>query len=217
MPILRTMGGRHGSMSGKDLPGEAKGGPTFGDAEGGSLTNHLLIAMPQLTDPNFAQTVAIICEHTDKGALGIVLNKPLPMRLSDVLSQMKLEPSTEYIAAQPVLRGGPVHTDRGFVLHRPGGNWDSTHRISDNVQVTTSRDVLAAIARGEGPHGAFVALGYAGWDAGQLEREMLENAWLSLPIDERIVFELPFEDRWQAAWQLLGVDSSRVSFTAGHA
>jgi hypothetical protein len=104
-----------------------------------------------------------------------------------------------------------VHTDRGFVLHRPGGSWDSTHRISDNVQVTTSRDVLAAIARGEGPHGAFVALGYAGWDAGQLEREMLDNAWLSLPIDERIVFELPFEDRWQAAWQPAWAWTARAS------
>ena len=182
-----------------------------------TFTNQLLIAMPTLNDPNFAQAVTLVCEHTDKGALGIVLNKPLPMKLCDVLTQMQLEPSSDEIAAQPVLRGGPVHTDRGFVLHRPGGSWDSTHRISDNVQVTTSRDVLAAIARGEGPHGAFVALGYAGWDAGQLEREMLDNAWLSLPIDERIVFELPFEDRWQAAWGLLGVDSSRVSFTAGHA
>ena len=213
------MGGNH-SSTGSDDPSEGDTGgegTVVAEADAGSLTNHLLLAMPQLADPNFAQTVALICEHTDKGALGIVLNKPLPMKLSDVLSQMKLEPSSEHIAAQPVLRGGPVHTDRGFVLHRPGGAWDSTHRISDNVQVTTSRDVLAAIARGEGPHGAFVALGYAGWDAGQLEREMLDNAWLSLPIDERIVFELPFEDRWQAAWQLLGVDSSRVSFTAGHA
>ena len=182
-----------------------------------SLANHLLIAMPSLADGNFAQTVALVCEHSDRGALGIVLNKPMGMKLGDVMAQMKLEPSDMRISEQPVLRGGPVHTDRGFVLHRPGGSWDSTHRISDNVQVTTSRDVLAAIARGEGPHGAVVALGYAGWDAGQLEREMLDNAWLSLPIDERIVFELPFEDRWQAAWGLLGVDSSRVSFTAGHA
>src|SRR5439155_1057833 len=116
---------------------------------------------------NFAQTVALICEHTDKGALGIVLNKPLPMKLSDVLSQMKLEPSSEHIAAQPVLRGGPVHTDRGFVLHRPGGQWDHTHKVSDSIQVTTSRDVLAAMARGEGPSDAFIALGYAGWESGQ--------------------------------------------------
>ena len=116
------MAGKHSSVSGS----APEAPPRFADAQGGSLTNHLLIAMPQLLDPNFAQTVAIICEHTDKGALGIVLNKPLPMKLSDVLSQMKLEPTTADIAAQPVLRGGPVHTDRGFVLHRPGGQWDHT-------------------------------------------------------------------------------------------
>ncbi|MHB8814737.1 MAG: YqgE/AlgH family protein [Steroidobacteraceae bacterium] len=173
--------------------------------------------MPSLIDPNFAQTVALICEHTDRGALGIVLNKPLPMRLSDVLSQMKLEPSTEHIAAQPVLRGGPVHTDRGFVLHRPGGQWDHTHKVSETIQVTTSRDVLAAMARGEGPGDAFIALGYAGWESGQLEREMRENAWTSMPVDARVVFELPYEERWIGAWRLLGIDVDRLSLVAGHA
>src|SRR5437870_3461259 len=121
------------------------------------------------------------------------------MRLSDVLSQMKLEPSSEQIAAQPVLRGGPVHTDRGFVLHRPGGQWDHTHKVSDTIQVTTSRDVLAAMARGEGPSDAFIALGYAGWESGQLEREMRENAWFSMPVNARVVFELPFEQGWPGA------------------
>ncbi len=182
-----------------------------------SLANQLLVAMPALTESNFAQTVVLICEHTERAALGIVLNKPLGMKLGDVMAQMKLEPQDIGIGEQAVLRGGPVHVDRGFVLHRPGGAWDSTHRISEQVQVTTSRDVLAAMAQGTGPDDAFVALGYAGWEAGQLEREMLDNAWLTLPMDERIVFELPFEDRWHAAWQLIGVDSSRVSFTAGHA
>ncbi|HEY3785554.1 MAG TPA: YqgE/AlgH family protein [Steroidobacteraceae bacterium] len=182
-----------------------------------SLTNQLLIAMPSLLDPNFSQTVALICEHTDKGALGIVLNKPLPMRLSDVLTQMKLEPSTEAIAAQAVLRGGPVQSDRGFVLHRPGGQWDHTIKVSDNIQVTTSRDILAAMARGEGPLDAFIALGYAGWESGQLEREMRENAWLSMPVDARVVFELPFEERWLGAWRLMGIDVDRLSLVAGHA
>jgi putative transcriptional regulator len=210
------MGGKHSSAS-SDPAAETGSSPVFGDNEGGSLTNHLLIAMPQLLDPNFAQTVAIICEHTDKGALGIVLNKPLPMRLSDVLSQMKLEPTTADIAAQPVLRGGPVHTDRGFVLHRPGGQWDHTHRVSDTIQVTTSRDVLAAMARGEGPSDAFIALGYAGWESGQLEREMKENAWACMPVDPRVVFELPFEERWAGAWRLLGIDVDRLSSEAGHA
>jgi len=182
-----------------------------------SLSNHLLIAMPSLADGNFTQAVTLICEHSEKGALGIVLNKPMGMKLGEVLSQMRLEPSIVQVGEQPVLRGGPVHVDRGFVLHRPGGNWDSTHRVSDQIQVTTSRDVLAAIARGEGPQNAFIALGYAGWEPGQLEREMLDNAWMSIPMDERIVFELPFEERWTAAWQLLGVDSSRLSLVAGHA
>ena len=183
----------------------------------GSLANQLLVAMPSLTEGGFAQTVVLICEHSEQAALGIVLNKPLDMKLADVMAQMKLAPNDIRIGERPVLRGGPVHVDRGFVLHRPGGSWDTTHRVSEHVQVTTSRDVLAAIAHGEGPQDAFVALGYAGWDAGQLEREMLDNAWLSLPMDERIVFDLPFEERWQAAWQLLGIDSSRVSFVAGHA
>jgi putative transcriptional regulator len=182
-----------------------------------SLTNHLLIAMPTLADPNFSHTVMLICEHTEKGALGIVLNKPLPMRLSDVLSQMKLAPRDEQIAAQPVLRGGPLHQDRGFVLHRPGGEWDATHKVSELIQVTTSRDVLAAMARGEGPSDAFIALGYAHWDPGQLEQELLDNVWLTAPANERLVFEMPFEERWQRSWQLLGVDVEKMSLVAGHA
>jgi putative transcriptional regulator len=183
----------------------------------GSLTNQLLVAMPGLEDPQFAQTVTLICEHGDKGALGIVLNKPLSMRLSEVLTQMKLPAQSETIAEKIVLSGGPVHQDRGFVLHRPGGEWDSSHRISDAIQVTTSRDVLAAMARGEGPQDAFVALGYAGWDAGQLEREIKDNAWVTLPIDEDVMFRLPFEERWLAAWRLLGVDVNQVSLVPGHA
>jgi putative transcriptional regulator len=173
--------------------------------------------MPSLADPNFSQTVALICEHSDKGALAIVLNKPLPMKLSDVLSQMKLEPTNDSIAELPVLRGGPVNTDRGFVLHRPGGKWDHTHKVSDSIQVTTSRDVLAAMASGNGPTDAFIALGYAGWEAGQLEREMRENAWLTMPVDASLVFDLPFEDRWHGAWRLMGIDVERMSLVAGHA
>jgi putative transcriptional regulator len=182
-----------------------------------SLANNLLVAMPSMADGHFAQSVTLVCEHSDKGALGIVLNKPLEMKLGDVLAQMKLEAVQPNTAQQPVLRGGPVHTDRGFVLHRPGGAWDSTHKISDQVQVTTSRDVLAAIARGEGPRDAFIALGYAGWEPGQLEQEILDNAWLSLPVNEQLIYGVPFEQRWQAAWQMLGVHSSRVSLVAGHA
>lgn len=185
--------------------------------DGRFLANQLLVAMPSLTDSHFAHSVTLICEHSERGALGIVVNKPLGMKLGEVLSQMKLEASDIGVEEQAVLRGGPVHSDRGFVLHRPGGTWDSTHRVSDTVQVTTSRDVLAAMARGTGPQDAFIALGYASWEAGQLEREMSDNAWLTVPMDERIVYELPLEQRWAAAWQLLGIDTASVSLVAGHA
>jgi len=187
-------------------------------ADGNSLSNHLLVAMPSLDDPDFSQSVTLVCEHSaEKGALGIVINKPLPMHLGEVFEQMRLAAVDPAIGTQPVLRGGPVHRDRGFVLHRPGGDWDSSHRISEGIQVTTSRDVLAAMACGDGPRDAFIALGYAGWEAGQLEREMHENAWLSLPVDEQIVFATPFEDRWHAVWRQLGIDVGRVSHVAGHA
>lgn len=182
-----------------------------------SFTNNLLIAMPSLVDPTFSHTVTLICEHSEDGALGIVVNKPLPMQLADVFSQMQLEPRDERIATQAVLRGGPLHTDRGFVLHRPGGTWGTTHQVSDLIQVTTSPDVLAAMARGEGPSDAFIALGHAGWDAGQLESEIRANAWLPMPADERVVFQLPFEKRWQASWQLLGIDVGKMGPDTGHA
>ena len=188
------------------------------DSGSTSLTNHLLVAMPSLADSEFSQTVTLLCEHSvDKGALGIVINKPLSMTLDEVFEQMKLEASDPTIGGRAVLRGGPVHRDRGFVVHRPAGQWDSSHVVSEQVQVTTSRDVLAAMARGDGPPDAFMALGYAGWEAGQLEREMRENAWLSLPVDERIVFDMPFEDRWHAVWRQLGIDIGRMSHVAGHA
>ncbi len=188
---------------------------TMGKA--GNLTNQFLVAMPGLEDPHFSQTVTLVCEHSDKGALGIVLNKPLTMKLSEVLTQMNLPARDEQVGGQIVLRGGPVHQDRGFVLHRPGGSWESTHKISEVIQVTTSRDVLAAMARGEGPEKAFIALGYAQWGAGQLEQELKDNSWLTLPLDETVLFELPYEERWQAAWKSLGVDVTTVSSRAGHA
>ena len=182
------------------------------------LANQLLIAMPSLADPNFSQTVTLICEHTDGGALGIVLNRPLNMRMGEVLEQLSLSTDDSRLRDMQVLRGGPVQTDRGFVLHRPGPTeWDSTLEVSDTLHVTTSRDVLAALARGDGPSLAAIALGYAGWDAGQLEEEMRQNAWLTAPCDDAIIFDLPFEQRWHAAAKLLGVDLSRLSHVSGHA
>jgi putative transcriptional regulator len=182
------------------------------------LTNQLLIAMPSLADPNFSQTVTLICEHSEHGALGIVLNRPLEMRLGEVLEQLSLPNDDPQLAAMAVLRGGPVQPDRGFVLHRPGSrSWDSTLEVSESLHVTTSRDILESMAHGEGPGEASMALGYAGWDAGQLEEEVRQNSWLTAPCDESIVFRLPFEQRWNAAARLLGVDLSRISHLSGSA
>ena len=149
------------------------------------LTNQLLIAMPMMGDPNFAQTVALICDHSQHGALGLILNKPLPMRMSEIFEQLEIELPGGPLSERQVLRGGPMQTDRGFVVHRAFGQWDSTLKVSDTLHVTTSRDILAAMARGEGPAEAVVALGYAGWDGGQLEDEIRANAWLSAPVDSR--------------------------------
>ena len=187
-------------------------------AAGAFLTNQLLVAMPSLADPNFSHSVTLICEHTERGALGIVINRPLEMKMAQVFEQLSLVTGDVRLCEMPVLGGGPVQRDRGFVLHRPcERNWDSTLPVSDTLHVTTSRDVLAALAEGKGPAQAVVALGYAGWDAGQLEEEMLQNAWLTVPCDDALVFELPFEQRWHPAARLLGVELSRISPQAGRA
>jgi putative transcriptional regulator len=183
----------------------------------GYLTNQLLLAMPAMGDPNFSQTVALICDHGPRGALGLILNKPLQMRMGEVFAQLDIEIETGPLADRPVLRGGPMQTDRGFVVHRAGGQWDSTLKVSDAIHVTTSRDILTAIARGEGPGEAVIALGYAGWDGGQLEDEIRANAWLNAPVDSGIIFDLPFEARWRAAAKLLGVELSRISPISGNA
>lgn len=183
----------------------------------GYLTNQLLIAMPSMGDPNFARTVALVFDHSSGGALALILNKPLPMRMSEVFEQLEIEIAEGPLSKRQVLRGGPMETDRGFVVHRAGGQWDSTLKVSDLLHVTTSRDILAAMARGQGPDEAIVALGYAGWDGGQLEDEIRANAWLSAPVDTSIIFDLPFETRWHAAARLLGVELSRISPISGNA
>jgi putative transcriptional regulator len=185
--------------------------------DSGYLTNQLLIAMPAMGDPNFAQTVALVCDHSPRGALGLIINKPLPMRMGEVFEQLEIALVEGPLSVRQVLRGGPMQTDRGFVVHRAGGEWDSTLKVSDSIHVTTSRDILAAMARGEGPGEAVVALGYAGWDGGQLEEEIRANAWLSAPVDSGIIFDLPFESRWHAAARLLGVELSRISPLSGNA
>ncbi len=183
-----------------------------------SLTNHFLIAMPQLADPNFSHTLTLICEHSEEGALGVVVNRPLDLHLADLLEHLSLETHDPKLANQLLHTGGPVQTDRGFVLHRPIGAWESTIMLSDSLGLTASRDIIQAIASGEaGPMNAMVLLGYAGWEAGQLEQELADNAWLTLPAEEGILFDIPTEDRWQAAASHLGIDLNLLSTDAGHA
>jgi putative transcriptional regulator len=185
--------------------------------ETANLTNHFLIAMPSLMDPNFHQTVTYICAHNDDGAMGLIINRPMDLRLADILEQLDIEPTVPGVGDIRVFEGGPVQRERGFVIHQPAAEWDAVLRVSDEVAVATSRDILAAMARGEGPGRTLVALGYAGWGAGQLERELGENAWLSGPADLHILFEVPSEQRWEAAASLLGVDLRWLSTQAGHA
>ena len=181
------------------------------------LANQLLIALPALADSNFARSVALICQHDADGAMGIVVNRASEYTLGEVLGQMGLEGGDETMRAQPVLAGGPVHPERGFVLHDGGMQWDSTLAITDQLFLTTSRDILEAMARGEGPDNAIVALGCAGWGSGQLEHELTENDWLTAPADAELLFELPLDARWQAAAGRIGVDFAHLADYAGHA
>lgn len=181
------------------------------------LTNHFLIAMPALQDPNFSHTVTYLCEHTSEGAMGIVVNRPLELTLADVFEQMEIGVTDKAIGQKPVFAGGPVNTERGFVLHSTTEPWHSTMRITDEISITTSRDILEAIAGGKGPDEALVALGYAGWGGGQLEAEIAQNSWLASPASSDILFRLPVAERWAAAAAAIGVDLGLLSHDAGHA
>lgn len=183
----------------------------------GSLTNQLLIAMPGMLDPNFSTTVTLICEHNDEGALGIVINRPLDLKLGGLFEQLDVKDPDPAISERPVVLGGPVGPERGFVLHNPGGRYENSLAVSSDIQLTLSRDVIDAMASGAGPSRSLVALGYAGWEPGQLENEMLANSWLNVPASPDIVFDLPFNERWMSAAKKLGIDISRISPDAGHA
>jgi putative transcriptional regulator len=182
-----------------------------------NLTRHFLIAMPNMVDPHFAKTLTFICEHNDQGALGLVVNRPLDMTLGTLLSQVSIPMSVDVHSTLPVLYGGPVQTDRGFVLHEPLGQWQSTLAISPDIGLTTSRDILQAVARGEGPRQMLITLGYAGWAPGQLEHEIAQNAWLTVAAQPTVMFDLPVEQRLPAAMRLLGIDLASLSDNAGHA
>jgi len=180
------------------------------------LKHQFLVAMPGLEDENFVHTVSLLCEHNDNGAIGLVINRPTDLKLSEMMEQMGLEHEA-LDEDDIVFWGGPVQPERGFVVHRQPGGWESSLEVSDGLFITTSRDILRAIGKGEGPHDFLVMLGYAGWGAGQLESEILHNAWLNTPVDEQILFKLPARDRWQAATRLLGVDVTQLAGDAGHA
>jgi putative transcriptional regulator len=181
-----------------------------------SLANQLLVALPSLADPNFARSVTLLCQHDGDGAMGVMVNRPSEYTLGDVLDQMGIATDDDGLRAQPVLAGGPVHPERGFVLH-DGHAWDSSLEIADNLFLTTSRDVLEALAVGTGPRSATVALGCAGWGAGQLEHELAENSWLTTPADRGVLFSVPLTERWQAAASQIGVDLARLADYSGHA
>jgi putative transcriptional regulator len=182
-----------------------------------NLTGHFLIAMPAMADPYFAKSVAYVCEHNENGALGIVINRPIDMKLDDLFEQVSIKLKDRELAEAPVHFGGPVQVDRGFVLHQPVGHWQSTIAVSGETALTTSKDILEATARGEGPQKILVSLGYAGWSPGQLEQELSQNAWLTVPASEGIIFDLPAEEKLMAAMHLLGVDFASLSDEAGHA
>jgi len=181
------------------------------------LTHKFLIAMPAMADPNFAGAVIYICEHTDKGALGLVINRPTELTLENLFDKIDLKLEIAPWKDTPVYYGGPVQTERGFVLHVPAGRYSSSLAVAEDIALTTSKDVLEAVAGGSGPAKLLVTLGYAGWGAGQLESEVSANAWLTVDAQPAVIFDTPSEARQVAALRLLGIDPAQLSAQAGHA
>ena len=183
---------------------------------GSYLNNQFIIAMPGLIEPLFHHTVTYLCQHTKEGALGIVINRSADMKLGEIFKQMDISVSSLEAAETPVFAGGPVQQDRGFVVHTACGDWDMTLPVSEDISLTTSRDVIEAIAAGEGPKQYLIALGYAGWSEGQLEKEILSNSWLNTPCAKQILFETPTSQRWNAAASQIGIDINLLTPPAGH-
>ena len=187
------------------------------DVVSGYLQEQMLIAMPAMSDPNFSRSVTLLCQHNEEGAIGITINRQSDFTLGELLFQLNISCDDEEVASTMVLEGGPVSPDHGFVLHTPVDGYDSSVCINDEIMVTTSRDILSAIARGDGPRQFLVALGYAGWTDGQLESEMRQNAWLSVPADKGIVFESALQNRWEKAVGKLGISINDLHGEGGHA
>ena len=183
----------------------------------GYLECQMLIAMPGMVDSNFVSSVTLLCQHNEAGAIGITINRLSNFTLGEIFSQLHIECGNDTIRTLPVLEGGPVAPDRGFVLHSPHEGYESSMDVGQEIMVTTSRDVLADIAAGSGPEKYIVALGYAGWGGGQLENEMLANAWLSVSVDTDIVFDMPLPSRFDEALGRLGIKIDRLHSEAGHA
>ncbi len=182
-----------------------------------NLTNHFLIAMPGMADPYFSKTLTLICEHSEKGAIGLVVNKPIDVTLGNLFEQVDIELRNEALRMESVHFGGPVLIDRGFVLHQPLANWNSTLKIDDDTGLTTSKDILEAMAMGNGPGRVLVTLGYAGWAPGQIEDEIKRNGWLTVAARPNLIFDLEPEERLAAAMGLLGLNYGNLSDVAGHA
>ncbi len=189
-----------------------------------NLTNQFLIAMPGMGEGPFAGTVIYLCEHTEKGALGLVINKPIDITLKSLFEKVELSLDRDDLAELPVYFGGPVQTERGFVLHEPlaegsaeGGPYNSSLKIEGGLEMTTSKDVLEAISSGAGPKKVLVTLGYSGWGAGQLEDEMSKNGWINVEAEPGIIFDTPVSQRYGKALSLLGIDAGMLSSDAGHA
>lgn len=182
-----------------------------------NLTHHFLIAMPAMDDPYFSKSLIYLAEHNDQGALGLIVNRPIDMNLAALFEKIDVPLEVPEVGKLPVFFGGPVQTDRGFVLHRPVGSWQSTLAVTSEIGLTSSRDILQALGRDGAPTGIVVALGYSGWGAGQLEYELSQNAWLTVPANPRVLFELPFEERLPSAMEALGIDFANLSGMAGHA
>ena len=187
------------------------------EMEVSDLSGKLIVATPSLGDPTFYHTVAYICSHNEHGAIGLVINRPTDMNLTDIFRQMDIEPKHSEGGHDPVFVGGPVQQERGFVLHSPSTQWKSSIQINDQICVTTSRDIIHAIAHGNGPDEVLVTLGYAGWTTGQLEDEVCENAWLCAPCNPQLLFSTPPEDRWAASMEMLGFDAGKLSIQCGNA
>lgn len=184
-----------------------------------NLTNHFIIAMPGLADPMFEKTVSFICQHNEHGAMGLTINRPIDITFPELLSQLNIPVEDKSISSIPVYLGGPVATEHGFILHsnHADRHWEQTLVINDKISLSSSKDVLSAIARGDGPDDYLIILGYSGWVSGQIESEIQENSWLNNPADNEIIFHTPINKRWEKAAMQMGIDIHLISSDIGHA